>query len=125
MADFIRLSAFAKGGENEDDTQRRAAHASTQAEAAGWRRCSRRTSKPGWNAGALQISRLLEMPRFQQALRFAIYHLNSAVNPDDHHVSIGARALTGDAYFGHVFWDTEIVLLPSLFSLGRRRRGRS
>src|SRR5271154_4669671 len=23
-----------------------------------------------------------------------------------------ARALTGDAYFGHVFWDTEIYLLP-------------
>ena len=27
-------------------------------------------------------------------------------------VSIGARGLTGDAYFGHVFWDTEIYLLP-------------
>ena len=48
----------------------------------------------------------------QQALRFAIYHLNSAANPDDERVSIGARALTGDAYLGHVFWDTEIYLLP-------------
>jgi len=48
----------------------------------------------------------------QRALRFAIYHLNSAVNPDDEHVSIGARALTGDAYLGHVFWDTENYLLP-------------
>jgi hypothetical protein len=27
-------------------------------------------------------------------------------------VSIGARALTGDDYRGHVFWDTEIFLLP-------------
>src|SRR5262249_35656050 len=27
-------------------------------------------------------------------------------------VSIGARALTGDTYLGHVFWDTEIYLLP-------------
>ena len=36
----------------------------------------------------------------------------SAANPDDEHVSIGARALTGDAYLGHVFWDTEIFLLP-------------
>ena len=25
---------------------------------------------------------------------------------------MGARGLTGDAYFGHVFWDTEIYLLP-------------
>ena len=48
----------------------------------------------------------------QQALRFAIYHLNSAANPGDERVSIGARALTGDDYHGHVFWDTEIFLLP-------------
>ena len=27
-------------------------------------------------------------------------------------MSIGARALTGDDYHGHVFWDTEIYLLP-------------
>jgi trehalose/maltose hydrolase-like predicted phosphorylase len=48
----------------------------------------------------------------QVALRFAIYHLISAANPADEHVSIGARALTGDQYLGHVFWDTEIFLLP-------------
>jgi trehalose/maltose hydrolase-like predicted phosphorylase len=48
----------------------------------------------------------------QRALRFAMYHLNSAANPDDERVSIGARALTGDAYLGHVFWDTEIYVLP-------------
>ena len=48
----------------------------------------------------------------QLALRFAIYHLNSAANPADERVSIGARALTGDDYHGHVFWDTEIYLLP-------------
>jgi trehalose/maltose hydrolase-like predicted phosphorylase len=48
----------------------------------------------------------------QQALRFAAYHLNSAANPADERVSIGARALTGEDYRGHVFWDTEIFLLP-------------
>ena len=48
----------------------------------------------------------------QQALRFAIYHLNSAANPADERVLIGARALTGDDYHGQVFWDTEIYLLP-------------
>ena len=48
----------------------------------------------------------------QQALRFAAYHLNSAANPQDERVSIGARALTGADYRGHVFWDTEIFLLP-------------
>ena len=48
----------------------------------------------------------------QQALRFAVYHLNSAANPADERVSIGARSLTGQDYRGHVFWDTEIYLLP-------------
>ncbi|MCK6493753.1 MAG: glycoside hydrolase family 65 [Nitrospira sp.] len=48
----------------------------------------------------------------QRVLRFAAYHLHSAVNPQDEHVSIGARALTGPTYKGHVFWDTEIYLLP-------------
>ncbi|MGC2395200.1 MAG: glycosyl hydrolase family 65 protein [Rhodomicrobium sp.] len=48
----------------------------------------------------------------QRALRFAIYHLISAANPSDDSTSIGARALTGDDYHGHVFWDTEIYLLP-------------
>lgn len=51
-------------------------------------------------------------PDAQRALRFAVYHLVSAANPDDEHVSIGARALTGAAYKGHVFWDTEIFMLP-------------
>lgn len=50
--------------------------------------------------------------RVQQALRFAIYHLIGAANPENGSVSIGARALTGESYKGHVFWDTEIYMLP-------------
>jgi kojibiose phosphorylase len=48
----------------------------------------------------------------QRALRFATYHLIAAANPADEHVSIGARGLTGEAYRGHVLWDTEIYMLP-------------
>ena len=51
-------------------------------------------------------------PVAQKSLRFALYHLNGAADPQDDTVSIGARALTGGAYLGHVFWDTEIFLLP-------------
>ena len=51
-------------------------------------------------------------PDAQRALRFAAYHLVSAANPEDDRASIGARALTGAAYAGHVFWDTEIFMLP-------------
>ena len=62
-----------------------------------------------WQASDLEVH---GDPSAQQALRFAAYHLNSAANPNDDRVSIGARALTGDDYHGHVFWDTEIYLLP-------------
>jgi trehalose/maltose hydrolase-like predicted phosphorylase len=48
----------------------------------------------------------------QRALRFAAYHLGSTLNPNDELTSIGARGLTGSVYKGHVFWDTEIYLLP-------------
>jgi kojibiose phosphorylase len=48
----------------------------------------------------------------QHAIRFAAYHLIGAANPEDERVSVGARALTGESYKGHVFWDTEIFMLP-------------
>ncbi|HEX2530239.1 MAG TPA: beta-phosphoglucomutase family hydrolase [Burkholderiaceae bacterium] len=50
-------------------------------------------------------------PAIEQALRFGSYHLRSSAS-DDARVSIGARTLTGRAYEGHVFWDTEIFMLP-------------
>ena len=62
-----------------------------------------------WQASDITID---GEPELERELRFALYHLNSAANPLDARVSIGARGLTGDAYLGHVFWDTEIYLLP-------------
>ncbi len=51
-------------------------------------------------------------PKIERALRFALYHLIGAANPDDPRCSIGARGLSGEAYRGHVFWDTETFLVP-------------
>jgi len=62
-----------------------------------------------WKASDLRIE---GDPAAQRALRFAIYHLSSAANPEDERVSIGARGLSGTAYKGHVFWDTDIFMLP-------------
>jgi trehalose/maltose hydrolase-like predicted phosphorylase len=62
-----------------------------------------------WDAAGVRIAGDEEA---QRALRFASYHLIAATNPADEHVSIGARGLTGEAYRGHVFWDTEIYILP-------------
>lgn len=65
--------------------------------------------KRRWRASAVRIAG--DVPA-QTALNYAAYHLNSAANPDDPAVSIGARGLTGHGYGGHVFWDTETLLLP-------------
>ncbi|MBK4737626.1 HAD family hydrolase [Noviherbaspirillum pedocola] len=50
-------------------------------------------------------------PDVEQALRFHSYHLRLPAG-DDGRTSVGARGLTGRAYEGHVFWDTEIFMLP-------------
>ncbi|WP_029688015.1 glycosyl hydrolase family 65 protein [Thermoanaerobacter sp. A7A] len=47
-----------------------------------------------------------------KALRFNIFHLMSSANENDPLVSIAAKALHGEGYKGHVFWDTEIFMLP-------------
>ncbi len=48
----------------------------------------------------------------QFALRFAQYHLQIMVPAHDERLNIGAKAMTGEGYKGHCFWDTEIFLLP-------------
>jgi kojibiose phosphorylase len=48
----------------------------------------------------------------QQALRFSIFHMISSAHPTKDTVSVGARGLSGMSYFLHVFWDTEIFVLP-------------
>lgn len=62
-----------------------------------------------WQASDVRID---GDPAAQRALRFAIYHLLSCANPCEERVSIGARGLSGTGYKGHVFWDTEIFMLP-------------
>jgi trehalose/maltose hydrolase-like predicted phosphorylase len=108
----LRLVAFARG-EKEDNSAAIAVQTTLdRVRHIGWRNVlteheeawSRR-----WAASDLEIA---GDAAAQQAMRFAIYHLISAANPQDDRVSVGARALTGDSYLGHVFWDTEIYLLP-------------
>ncbi|KLO22020.1 kojibiose phosphorylase [Marinitoga sp. 1197] len=47
-----------------------------------------------------------------KSLRYNIFSLLSLANPEDELVSIGAKGLHGEGYKGHVFWDTEIYMLP-------------
>ena len=62
-----------------------------------------------WDACACEV---VGDERFTRALRFGLYHLLITANPDDPTVNIGAKSLSGEGYRGHVFWDTEIFMLP-------------
>jgi len=110
--EFDRLVAVARADTAEDDPTPSASAALRRNSGDGWRgvlSAHEAAWDRRWAASEVVIDGDDES---QGAMRFAVYHLISAANPDDTRVSIGARALTGDAYLGHVFWDTEIYLLP-------------
>jgi trehalose/maltose hydrolase-like predicted phosphorylase len=110
--EFDRLVGVARSDAPEEDPALHAGGALARSAALGWRKvldAHEAAWRARWTASDILIEGDFEL---QQALRFAIYHLTSAANPEDERVSIGARGLTGDAYLGHVFWDTEIYLLP-------------
>jgi kojibiose phosphorylase len=62
-----------------------------------------------WDASDAEV---LGDALLSKAVRFGIYHLLITVNPEDPTVNIGAKSLSGEGYRGHVFWDTEAVMLP-------------
>lgn len=51
-------------------------------------------------------------PEAQLAIRFALFQLNIAAPRFTDRASIGAKTLSGLGYRHHVFWDTEIFMLP-------------
>jgi trehalose/maltose hydrolase-like predicted phosphorylase len=112
VAEFDRLVAVARADTSEDDPIPPVRAALARNRAAGWRAVLA-AHETAWDTRWTASDVLIEDDEvLQRALRFAVYHLSSCANPEDDCVSIGARALTGDAYLGHVFWDTEIYLLP-------------
>ena len=51
-------------------------------------------------------------PEAQLAIRWALYQLLISAPRNDEQVSIAAKGLVGFGYRGHVFWDTELFMLP-------------
>lgn len=108
IARLVGAGRARKAAEAEASAQQALAGAS----ASGWAAVLDRhvtVWKRRWRASAVRVA---GDAAAQTALNYAAYHLNSAANPEDPAVSIGARSLTGHGYGGHVFWDTETLLLP-------------
>jgi trehalose/maltose hydrolase-like predicted phosphorylase len=112
VLELDRLVAVARSDSLADDPAPVAVDALARSRPIGWRRVMA-AHEAAWRKRWEVSDVIIEGDdQVQEALRFAVYHLTSAANPEDERVSVGARGLTGDAYFGHVFWDTEIYLLP-------------
>ena len=62
-----------------------------------------------WHDSAVSI---VGDPEIELAARFALFHLHAACG-DVGETAVGARGLTGPAYAGHVFWDTDVFVLPA------------
>jgi trehalose/maltose hydrolase-like predicted phosphorylase len=52
-------------------------------------------------------------PVLQQAVRLGLFQLMGSVGSSGE-TALGARGLTGPGYRGHVFWDTDVFVLPFL-----------
>ena len=52
-------------------------------------------------------------PELQHGVRVCLFHLIASA-ADGGEAAVGARGLSGPAYRGHVFWDTDVFVLPFL-----------
>ena len=109
---FWRLTAFARSHNDGQEVEGEVRSTLDRAQRVGWRGVLEAHEAAWAERWACSDIRIEGDEEAQKALRFAAYHLIGAANPQDERVSIGARALTGDSYLGHVFWDTEVYLLP-------------
>ena len=109
---LVRMISVSRGDAPDAAVGKVASGKLAAAKRLGWRNMFLRHERAWADRWQRSQFEIVGDPAAQQALRFAAYHLNSAANPADECVSIGARGLTGDDYHGHVFWDTEIYLLP-------------
>jgi HAD superfamily hydrolase (TIGR01509 family) len=112
VAELDRVVGVARADVPGEDPGPEAEHAASRNRALGWREVLASHEQAWADRWAVANVAIEGDEDIQRVIRFAEYHLISAANPEDERVSVGARGLTGDAYLGHVFWDTEVYLLP-------------
>lgn len=66
-----------------------------------------------WNTGDIQIEGDLDA---QQRVRFALFNLYSYNRPETRQ-SIAPMGLSSQGYNGHIFWDSELWMYPTLLAL--------
>jgi trehalose/maltose hydrolase-like predicted phosphorylase len=103
---FERLGAF-------DPNESLAHRALAEAEEAGFERLLSE-HREAWGRRWQESDIVVEGdPGLQRAIRFNLFHLIGSV-ADRGEAAVGARGLSGPAYRGHVFWDSDVFVLPFL-----------
>ncbi len=64
--------------------------------------------KEWWETADIQVE---GDPLIQQGIRFGMFMINQSAGRDGK-TNVSANGLTGTAYSGHTFWDTEIFMMP-------------
>ena len=74
--------------------------------------CEKKFHQSVWeNIWAMSDIEIEGDDKAQRGIRYNIFQMSSSAYEKDPYVSIAAKALHGEGYKGHVFWDTEIYLL--------------
>lgn len=63
-----------------------------------------------WNENRVRLISKNDFDQF--ALDYALFQIEVMTPAHDERCSVGAKGLSGEGYKGHVFWDTEIFILP-------------
>lgn len=98
---FVQIQEYSL--ENEEDTLKFSYEELLAESAEAW-------NKLVWDNVPVDIESENEFDRL--AIRFAQYHLYVMTPAHDNRMNVGAKGLSGEAYKGHTFWDTEMFILP-------------
>ncbi len=120
--DHVRIAAVASGGPDVEAEARRRVLMARRRGIPELERAHRRVWRRRWAGADTEFDGDRELER---SVRFATYRLLELECPDvpvdesntPAELALGARGLTGTAYRGHVFWDTDVFALPALSSL--------
>jgi len=110
-ASLERIAAYA--ATSAEDSSKPALRRAHRARQAGRERLlgdHRRAWAQRWDAADVRID---GDPELQIGIRIALFHLIACAS-DHGEAAVGARALTGRGYRGHVFWDSDVFVLPFL-----------
>lgn len=109
ISNFTRKSEEEQSAYEEKISEFRSRAEEVSSESEALRESSKKWWGDVWNRSDITIENDIEN---QQGIRFCIFQMYQTYNGAVEGTNIGAKGLTGEAYNGNAFWDTETYCLP-------------